>query len=152
MSFVQALSEFSFARLCDLIIEGPQELRLAAYLFVATILGAVASIFIPLRSESDYWWGPSRFFALVKRKSKWMGEPGAYLWTETMSGLLHVPTGYLLGYMASPILGPEGSPTTPARWAAGIVFVFWFGVGVGRASQSARALKLDTKTAHKSPA
>ena len=89
MSLIQALSEFSFIRLRNVIIEGPQELHLAAYLFVATVLGAVASLFIRRRSETNYWWGPSRFFALVKRKSKWMGEPGAYLWTETVSGLLH---------------------------------------------------------------
>ncbi|CAG9243708.1 hypothetical protein [Paraburkholderia caribensis] len=102
--------------------------RVALCIIFIDACAFLLSWFIPQRPERKQdWWGPTRGFAkiqdLFKRR---MSEAGAAFLTEVISGILHAPFIFLA------ILKFTNSHVH-AWWAAGLVSVFWVGVGFGRA-------------------
>ncbi|KHA77845.1 hypothetical protein NC77_15885 [Janthinobacterium lividum] len=127
--------------------DGPLWPLIFFYCFIVTMVGVPASYLIRRREGYDFAWGPSRFFAKLKRvlEKKIKKKQNAYLWTEIVSGLFHAPAGYLLGYVLGLICGMDTEATTPALWMCAIVFIFWSAVGLGRFGLIENQLKRDAK-------
>lgn len=110
------------------------ELKIALLLSSLSIVLFIASWRIPKRhGHRQDCWGPIRGFAKLKytlRDTFGIPEVSALLLTECFSGLLHAPWVFLLLYFM------PGMSIESARWAAALVFVFWMGIGVGRAGSA----------------
>jgi hypothetical protein len=108
------------------------ELKIALLLSSLSIVLFFASWPIPKRhGHRQDCWGPTRGFAKMKRtlKDKW-GISVAYFATECFSGVLHAPYAFLAHYFI------PGMSVESGRWAEALVFIFWMGIGVGRADSA----------------
>lgn len=96
---------------------------------LVSTLAFALSWFIPRRAgHKQDCWGPTRGFARIKRSLEHRGasRPAAYLLTEVVSGALHAPIGFFLGFLPTAQL-------SYALWGAACVMLFWLGMGLGRA-------------------
>lgn len=119
----------------EFIADGPQEAVNFFYAAAILVACALISFFFNKRREGfggSEFWGPTRFFAKVKSCLEQGKGPSfrAYFLTELLSGAMHAPAGYMIGYAFNCHFGTP--PLQAGRWMAALALIFWTGLGLGR--------------------